>query len=472
MNNATEYCDVLVIGSGPAGMNAACVAAEAGARVVVVERLSGPGGACVKFDAIPSKMLRETALAVDTARRHNDQIIKWSSADAVPIEDLLRRTQSVVTRHQDTTKEVLRQNRIDLIHGNAELVAANTIAIESNQGDEHLVTSRLIVIATGARPKLDPRFPVDHTNILDSDSVLSMTYLPRSLAVVGSGAVACEYASIFATLGVRVELIGLGARPLCSFEPEFTDLFLQAFTRRGGQYHAQPDVVSMAWDGVCAVRTEFAGGQQVVTDKALIAVGRTANVESLNLDGVGVELTETGNVQVDELFQTTTPNILAVGDVIGSSEFASCSMAQGRAAMQFALGNELDRRELPVPTGVYTIPELATVGLDETRARKHYGAVRIGRVCFRDTSRGQIQAVEEGVLKLIATSRGRLIGVQIFGAGATELIHLGQMAMAGGLTIQDLASAPLNFPTYAECYRRAALAAIRDHLVADAEPVP
>lgn len=461
MSSSPEQVDVVVIGSGPAGLNAAIAAAQAKQRVFVVEQMQDPGGACVKYGTIPSKTLRQTALTLDAAARSQQEFGPSKQFHHLPIEQLMGRLQRVVETHQSVIRRYLAGYHVEFLHGRAKLTSTNTVAIEDITGESRVIEARNIVIATGSRPRSPKEFPIDHSNILDSDSILSMSYLPQSLVVVGAGVIACEYASVFQILGVEVHIVDRGHRPLAFLEEEVSAAFLESFQQRGGTYHAEQSQIDVRWDGICTVRTELSDGQVVSTDKAFIALGRVANTDGLNLTQLGVELTSRGHVQVNDRFETNVPNILAVGDVIGPPALASCSMAQGRTAMELALGVETDFHGLPVPTGIYTIPEIATVGLTAAEAEEQYGeGIRVGRVELSETSRGQINAIDEGYVKLVATRDGQIVGSQIVGEGATELIHMAQLAMANGMRLDDFAHAPLNFPTMAECYRLAAIEAL------------
>jgi NAD(P) transhydrogenase len=285
-----------------------------------------------------------------------------------------------------------------------------------------------------------------------------MRYLPRSLAVLGAGVIATEYASIFATLGVRVTMIDKGERPLGFVDPEIVERFLEAFAESGGRFVGRGQVRSVAFNGVSSVVTTLASGEEIQTEKVLCAQGRVANLEGLCLEAAGLKVDARGLMAVDARFRTGVPHIYAVGDVIGPPSLAASAMEQGRLAARHALGlcvSDLGAGTSPV--GIYAIPEIASLGLNEQQARAQGGAI-VGRANFRELARGQIGAIENGLLKLVSDASGsQLLGVQVIGEGASELVHIGQMGMLGHLPIDTFVECTFNFPTLAEAYRVAAL---------------
>jgi NAD(P) transhydrogenase len=321
------------------------------------------------------------------------------------------------------------------------------------------LSARHIVIATGSRPQPPAHLAVDHSNVLDSDSILSLAYLPRSLLVLGGGVVASEYASMFAALGCQVVQADVLAEPLAFLDPELTAFYLDELRGNGGDYLAGAGVRSMSFDGVSQWRTEFEDGRSITTDKVLVAMGRAASVEDLNLEAAGIAVYQNGHVCVDENFETTAPGVYAAGDVIGPPALASVSMEQGRRAAAHALGLLVPMDPVSrLPTGIYTIPEIATVGLDEHGARRHFGGARVGRARFEHIARGQIDGAQRGLLKLISDAGGRrVVGVQIAGEGANELIHIGQLGLSAEMDVNAYVENVFGFPTMAEAYRVAAL---------------
>lgn len=457
MNTGLHY-DVLVIGSGPAGQKAAIQAAKVGRRVAIVERELGVGGACVHHGTIPSKTLRETAVHMAGFRLRVGRHCKVELPPDLQLASLMDRMERVVTAHVDFQHRQLERNGIAQIHGRARFLSPHLVEVESVYGERSALTADWIVIATGSRPRTPPMVAVDHEHILDSDSILSMAYLPGSLVVLGGGVIASEYATIFAALGVRVTMIDKASRPLSFLDHEVLDRFVTAFERQPGcVYVGSRTPEQVAWNGVDAVVTRLDNGWEVRSDKVLCALGRVANIEGLDLAAAGLQTNQRGHIPVDGDCRTAVPHIFAVGDVIGPPALASAAMEQGRRAMRAALQLPVGAGAELIPSGIYTIPEIASIGLAEREAASRGHRVTVGHARFEELARGQIAGCTEGLLKLVVGADGRLLGCQILGEGATELIHLAEMAMAAGATVDTFVDKIFNFPTLAEAYRVAAL---------------
>jgi NAD(P) transhydrogenase len=441
--------DVLVIGSGPAGQKAAIQAAKAGKKVAVIERDRRVGGSCVHTGTIPSKSLREHALR---------QRVRRVNLMDEPIQSLLDGVGETVAAHDAYMAAQLERNNVALLRGRASFNGPHELAIRRIDGTQISLRAPIVIIATGSRPRSPAHLAVDHEHVLDSDSILSLAYLPRSLLVLGGGVIASEYAAMFAALGCKVTQADQLDQPLAFLDPELTAFYLEELRKNGGEYIPRAEAVSTRWDGISQVRTEFKDGRVILADKVLVGLGRLANVDGLKLETAGVALTSRGHVQVDEHLQTTATGVYAAGDVIGPPALASVSMEQGRRAACHALGLLVPSDPVSrLPSGVYTIPEIATVGLDEHGARRHFGGAIVGRAKFEEIARGQINGCQRGLLKLIADPGGRrVVGVQIVGDGATELVHIGQLGLTAELDVDAYVDNVFNFPTMAEAYRIAA----------------
>jgi NAD(P) transhydrogenase len=457
--SAPEPWDVVVLGSGPAGQKAAVQAAKAGKRVCVVERDQGVGGACVHRGTIPSKTLRETAMHLAAFRSRVGRHVAFTLPPDLQLASLMDRMEAVVDAHVGYQAAQMQRNGIAQIHGRARFVDPHTVAVESVRGAIRQLRGEVIVVATGSRPRTPPEIPVDHENVLDSDSILSMAYLPRSLTVLGAGVIAAEYATIFAALGVTVTMIDRGERPLGFLDREITDRFVEAFEAHPGcVFVGNAKIRSVAWNGADAVVTQLDNGWEVKADKVLCALGRVANVEHLDIAAAGLATNARGHLPVDGDCRTAVPHIFAVGDVIGPPSLASAAMEQGRRAMRAALGLPVGHGSELIPTGIYTIPEMSSIGLSEAEATQRFGACCVGRAKFAELARGQIAGAQDGLLKLVAEPGTlRIVGAQIVGEGATELIHLAQLATANGWVANQFVDHIFNFPTLAEAYRVAAL---------------
>jgi NAD(P) transhydrogenase len=451
--------DVLVIGSGPAGQKAAVQAAKAGRRVAVVEQAKEIGGACVHFGTIPSKALRERAVE---RRRFADRLVQLGLSDAAPaanVAGLIGEMTSVIHAHDRYMTDQLTRNHIEILRGRASFLDAHRVRVQHADGASEIVGARHFVIATGSKPRAPGNVPIDHESIFDSDSILSLAYLPESLVVLGGGVIASEYASVFAVLGVKVTMIDRFPRPLGFLETELVDGFLAAFMGAGGRFLGQSEVDHAAFDGIAQVVTKLTDGREVRSEKLLCALGRIAQLDGLDLERTGVRVNERQLIAVDEYGQTNVPHIFAAGDVIGPPSLASASMEQGRRAACRLLGIDPGRQGEWVPTGIYAVPELAAVGLTSAQTAERYGAALIGCSRFAEVARGHISQTADGMLKLVASPDGVVRGVHVVGENATEMIHIGQMGLIFGATIDTYVENVFNFPTYAESYRVAALQA-------------
>jgi NAD(P) transhydrogenase len=459
MSSAPENWDVIVIGSGPAGQKAAVQASKSGQRVCVIERERGVGGACVHRGTIPSKTLRETAMHITAFRQRIGRHVKVEMPPDLQLASLMDRMECVITAHVNYQSAQMQRNGIEQVHGRARFQDANTVAVESIYGERRLLRGEVIVVATGSRPRTPPEIPVDHEHIFDSDSILSMAYLPSSLVVLGGGVIASEYATIFAALGVEVTMIDRADRPLAFLDREVIDRFVDAFEGHPGcVFVGNAKIESVAWDGIDTVVTKLANGWEARSDKLLCTLGRVANIDGMCIEAAGLATNERGHLPVDADCRTIVPHIFACGDVIGPPSLASASMEQGRRAMRAALNLPLGAGSEVIPTGIYTIPEISSVGLSEAQAIAKFGSCHVGRANFAELARGQIASCPDGLLKLIAEPDTlKILGAQIIGEGATELIHLAQMAVMTNFDVPMFVEKIFNFPTLAEAYRVAAL---------------
>lgn len=459
MSDTVEAWDVVVIGSGPAGQKAAIQAAKAGRSVCLIEREVGVGGACVHRGTIPSKTLRETALHLSEMRNRVGGHVRIELPRDLQLVSLMDRMESVVTAHVEYQGRQMERNGVEQIHGRARFEDAETVVVEGIRGEQRHLRGGTIVIATGSRPRTPDNVPIDHEHIYDSDSILSMAYLPDSLTVLGGGVIASEYATIFASLGVQVTIIDRAPRPLGFLDGEILDRFVESFeAREGCTFVGNAKFESVAWDGLKDVVTTLDNGWEVRSQKLLCALGRVANVEGLCIEKAGLTTNKRGQIEVDEDCRTVVPNIYAVGDVIGPPSLASASMEQGRRAMRAALSMDCPGDQHLLPAGVYTIPEISTVGLSEDEATQAGREVVVGRAKFQELARGQISGTQGGMLKLVCEAGShRVLGCQIIGEGATELVHLAQLAMINDNTVEMFVENIFNFPTLAEAYRVAAL---------------
>jgi NAD(P) transhydrogenase len=453
--------DLIVIGSGPAGQRAAVQATKLGKRVAIVERKAVIGGVCVNTGTIPSKTLRETVLHLSGYRERGLYGASYTVKQNITISDLLFRTDHVIRNEIDVTRHQLMRNRIEVYVADASFVDPHTVRLTlvDGQGRRDLTTAA-VVVAVGTRATRDAHIPFDGQQVFISDDILQLRDLPRSLTVIGAGVIGCEYASIFAALGVRVTLIDQRQRLLPFVDNEITDAL--AYHLRGNRVtlrlgESVKQIEHIMTDQGKRVRTSLASGKQIVTDQALYSIGRTGATDSLNLAAAGLQADDRGRLRVNANYQTEVEHIYGVGDVIGFPSLASTSMEQGRLAACHAFGVETTSVPELFPYGIYTIPEISTVGRNEQELTEQRVPYEVGVAHYREIARGQIIGDHTGLLKLIFHIESRLLlGIHIIGEGASELIHIGQAVMAFGGTVDYFVDTVFNYPTLAECYKTAA----------------
>lgn len=455
---ANEY-DLIVIGSGPAGEKGAAQAAYFGKRVALIEREPVLGGACVNTGTIPSKTLRESALHLSGFKQRGFRrgTVEVSIHTDISVSEFMARKQQVVEREWRRIDENFRHHRIDSFTGTArfnsphELIVTNAIGQETLQGE-------VILIATGSSPYRPPNIPFDDRWICDSDSILTLDHIPDSLAVVGGGVIGCEYASIFAALGVQVFLIDGRTTLLPHIDREIVKVLLAELqTRLEIDLHLGAEVQSVALVDNHAKLT-LTTGRVIEAEKVLFAAGRVSNTAELNLEAAGVITGKRGLIPVNEQYQTNQPNIYAAGDVIGFPALASTSMEQARVAMVHAFDLKYKTKVASLlPYGIYTIPELSTIGLTEEQCREKGIAFEVGRALYRNNARGQIVGDDKGMIKLVFEAQKlTLLGVHIVGENASELLHVGMMVMHFGGTINAFIEGVFNYPTLGDAYKYAA----------------
>jgi NAD(P) transhydrogenase len=431
--------------------------------VLLVESGHKVGGACVHQGTIPSKTMREVAAHLLGLRERVAGGFQLDLPADMRINALLRRLSEVVGAHERFMADQVERNGITIAHGRARFESADALQVQTVRDGVHRVTGDVFVIATGSRPRAPADFAVDHEHVLDSDSILSLTWLPRSLCVLGGGVIASEYASIFAALGVEVTIVDRAPRPLMFLDEALSQRFIERFERfRGCQYLGSRTIRSVAFDGQDQVEVVLEDGECVRADKVLCALGRVANLDRLDVRAAGLETDSRGLLPVDGFLRTAVPHIYAVGDVIGAPALASAAMEQGRRAVRHALGLPLCDSASTLPIGIYTVPEISTVGMSKAEVVAAHGSAICGEARFDEVARAWIAGCTEGHLELVCDPTGtRVLGAQVFGEGATELIHVAQMAIIGNVPVDALVENIFNFPTLHEAYRVAALDVVR-----------
>ena len=455
---ASEQYDLIVIGAGPAGEKGAAQAAYFGKRVCLVERAPKPGGAAVNTGTVPSKTLRETALYFSGLRQRGLYGIDLRVKQDITIADFMHRERSVIETEWSLIADNIARHGIESVQGSACFVDAHTVEVTRYGQPPRVLRAEKFLVATGSRPLAPVGYEIDNEVIVDSDSLLTLQRIPTSMIVVGGGVIGCEYACIFAALGVRVTVVNARARLLSHLDHDVTDTLRQAMTGRlGVSIHAGVDVTSVqAQTGRADVT--LSDGTALSADVVLVCAGRVGNWERMGLESLGVRGNARGFLAVDEHYRTAVPHISAAGDVIGFPMLASASMEQARVAVCHAFDLKYKRAVSAVlPYGVWTIPEVATVGETEQSLLAREVDYEIGCASFRLNARGQIIGDTDGFVKLLFRPEDQsLLGVAIVGEGACELIHVGMTVIAVGGTIDHFIQGAFNFPSLSDAYKYAA----------------
>jgi NAD(P) transhydrogenase len=449
--------DLIIIGSGPAGQRAAIYATKLGKRVAVVERMHSVGGVCINTGTIPSKTMREAVLHLSGYNYRSIYGMNYRVKEKITMADLAFRVQHVIKTEIDVTEAQLSRNGIDVLSGIASFEDPTHVKV-TNEATATTYEAKNIIIATGTKPANSPKVPINGRNIVNSDQILDLPNLPKTLLVVGGGVIGVEYTCMFATLGVRVILVEKRPRLL-----EFADQeIVEALS-----YHLRDSRVTMRLaEEVESVEELPEGGvvanleskKRISGDALLYAVGRSGNVDELNLAAAGIEADSRGRIPVDKDFRTKTPHIFAVGDVIGFPSLASVSMEQGRIAVARAFDNpHLISNPSYYPYGIYTIPEISFIGKTEEQLTDEDVPYEVGVAFYREIARGQIRGDTTGRLKIVFHRESKhILLVHIIGEGASELLHIGQAVMSLGGTVDYFIDTVFNYPTLAECYKAAA----------------
>ncbi len=455
---AMRQVDVLVIGSGPAGQRAAIQAAKLGRSVAVVERTTMLGGVCINTGTIPSKALREAILQLTGKRGRFYYEPAPNSSTNFTIQELVSQCQHIIRAEQMVILEHFQKNGITMLWGNAFFEDPHTVRVAHSTGSELVQAREAIILAVGTVPARPPHIPFDDHRVVDSDSFLRMPSLPRSLIIVGGGVIGTEYACMMNTLGVRVILVEARTRLLDFVDEEISEAL---------QYHMRSaDITLRLGEKVSEVRVlsnglveaTLASGKHLRAEALLYCIGRQGATATLGLEQIGLETDARGRIPVNERFQTAIPHIYAVGDVVGFPALASTSMEQGRVAACYACGEPVPPSCPLFPYGIYTIPEIAMVGKTEAQLTAEGVPYEVGVAHYREVARGQLLGDTRGMLKMLIHEQTReILGVHAIGTGATELIHIGQLAIAFRAKVDYFLQAIFNYPTLAECYKVAAL---------------
>lgn len=451
--------DVVVIGTGPGGEGAAMNAAKQGKSVAVIEAYAEVGGGCTHWGTIPSKAIRHSVFRL--AELRTNPLFSATFGGEVSITELIRSASGVIRKQTAMRQGFYDRNAVRIFNGHARLVDPHAVEFVDASGARERLEAGNIVIASGSRPLRPPGIDFNHTRVRDSDTILNLKETPKSITIYGAGVIGCEYASMFRNLGIKVNLVNTRDRLLSFLDDEIVDALAYHLRDQGClvRHNEEAERVETCDDGVVL---HLKSGKKFKTDVLLWANGRVGNVEDIGLETVGITPTPRGHIPVNEFFQTVQPHIYAVGDVIGPPSLASAAYDQGRGAANHIVNGTCEYRlGRDIPTGIYTSPEISSLGKTERELTAAKVPYEIGHSLFRSLARAQIVGQTVGMLKILFHRETQeILGIHCFGYQAAEIIHIGQAIMSQpgrANTIQYFANTTFNYPTMAEAYRVAAL---------------
>jgi NAD(P) transhydrogenase len=451
--------DVVVIGTGPGGEGAAMKCAKEGKRVCAVEQRSAVGGACTHTATIPSKTLRHAIQRFVDMRSFPG--FRASYAPLTSFGDLTRTAASVIQRQTVMRQIFYERNHVEVVEGRAKLIDASTIEVLEPKGATEVLTAKAFVIATGSRPYHPPELDFSHPRIFDSDTILGLEELPHSMTIYGAGVIGCEYASMFRMLGCKLNLVNTRDKLLSFLDDEIVDALAYHLRDMGCliRHDEVMEKVDPLDDGVIL---SLKSGKKLKTDVLLWANGRTGNSQDMGLEALGIAVDGRGNIRVNEAYQTAVPHIYAVGDVVGFPSLASAAYDQGRFAATHIVEGRLEHKLVAdIPAGIYTSPEISSIGKTERELTAAGVPYEVGHASFKSLARAQITGRTVGMLKILFHRETfELLGVHCFGDGAAEIIHIGQAIMSQkgeSNSLHYFVNTTFNYPTMAEAYRVAAL---------------
>lgn len=450
--------DLIVIGSGPGGRRAAIQAAKLDKDVAIIDKNPAVGGVSVHTGTVPSKTLREAVLYLSGWRQREFYGRTYRAKQNITAADVFGRLQQTLAHEVEVMQHQLLRNYVDILSGTAAFTSPTTVRVTDLAERTTEYEAEKFVISTGTNPYRPDDIPFDGKCIIDSDDLLHMEELPHSMTVVGGGVIGVEYATIFSALDIQVTLVEARESMLDFVDEEVMDIFLHHLRDRGMVVHVGDKVETIGTNERGRTITTLKSGKRIRSDIALFAAGRMGATDALALDQAGLKADKRGRLEVDEHYRTKAEHIYAVGDVIGFPSLASTSMEQGRIAACHAFDLAAHSSPETFPFGIYAVPEISMVGKNEQQLKAEGISYEVGMARFRETSRGQILGIKDGVLKLLfAIDDHRLLGVHIIGEGATELIHIGQAVLSLGGGLKYFVETVFNYPTLAEAYKVAAL---------------
>lgn len=452
-----EYTyDAVILGAGPAGEAAAMKLTKSGKKVAVIDPRDQVGGNCTHVGTIPSKSLRQSVFNLINFRR-DPMFTKTLDYHRVPLNKVLANARQVIRRQVTTHTRFYERNQVDVIHGWASFVDAHTLRIETDENVFETLTFNKAIITVGSRPYRPDLLDFNHPRVFDSDKILQMDYIIRKIIIYGAGVIGCEYASIFTGLGCKVDLINNSDQLLSYLDSEISDAIAHDFRQFGVVIRSNEEIDHLETHDDYVI-LHLKSGKKIKSDAILWCNGRSGNTEGLNVEALGLEPNRRGQLKVDNTYCTDVENIYAAGDVIGWPSLASAAYDQGRCAAAFMVGDSDAEPVSSVPTGIYTIPEISSIGKTEQELTDEKIPYEVGQAFFKDLARAQIIGERTGVLKILFHRETlELLGVHCYGNHASEIIHIGQAVMKCNATLEYFVNTTFNYPTMAEAYRVAAL---------------
>ncbi len=450
-----EY-DVIVLGAGPAGEAASMKLAKSGKKVAVIDPREQVGGNCTHVGTIPSKTLRQSVYNIINYRR--DSLFGAHNYEQIPLNKILAKARSVIRHQVSTHTRFYERNQIDVVHGWASFVDKHTINVEMSDGSgSETVTFNKAIITVGSRPYRPDSLDFNHPRVFDSDKILQMDYVAKKIIVYGAGVIGCEYASIFTGLGYKVDLINNKGQLLSYLDNEIGDALSHDFRQFGVLVRNNEEMDHLETHDDCVI-LHLKSGKKIKSDALLWCNGRSGNTDGLNLDAIGLKSNRRGQLKVDDTYCTEIDNIYAAGDVIGWPSLASAAYDQGRCAAAFMVGDKDAQPVSSVPTGIYTIPEISSIGKTEQELTEERVPYEVGQAFFKHLARAQIIGERTGMLKILFhRETHKILGIHCYGNHASEIIHIGQAVMQCNGTLEYFINTTFNYPTMAEAYRVAAL---------------
>lgn len=450
-----EY-DAVVLGAGPAGEAAAMKLSKSGKKVAVIDPREQVGGNCTHVGTIPSKALRQSVFNLINYRR-DPMFTQTMDYHQVPLNKVLASARQVIRRQVNTHTRFYERNQVEVIHGWASFVDAHTLRIELAENVFEIITFNKAIITVGSRPYRPDILDFDHPRVFDSDKILQMDYAVKKIIIYGAGVIGCEYASIFTGLGYKVDLINNKDQLLSYLDSEISDAIAHDFRQFGVLIRSNEEIDHLETHDDCVI-LHLKSGKKIKSDAILWSNGRSGNTEGLNLEAINLKANSRGQLKVDDTYCTEVENVYAAGDVIGWPSLASAAYDQGRCAAAFMVGDRDAEPVSSVPTGIYTIPEVSSIGKTEQELTDEKVPYEVGQAFFKHLARAQIIGERTGVLKILFHRETlEILGIHCYGNHASEIIHIGQAVMKCNNTLEYFVNTTFNYPTMAEAYRVAAL---------------